>query len=197
MTDFFTADPHYGHDNIRKYCERPFNSVEQMDDILIANVNKKVKNGDRLFVLGDFCWGDNQQKYLDRINCKNVILVTGNHDKGNFNAFSGVHDYYEMKIQVDGASKLLVLFHYPIKEWNQWHRGSYHLFGHTHQQIPDDPHNYSLDIGVDGHNFEPLSLDEVIAIMKKKNWIDPFDTWKKTGKLWKKDGKTEEETTGA
>ena len=193
MSDYFTADPHFGHDNIRKYCKRPFASCAEMDQAIIDNINRKVKSNDRLFVLGDFCWGVSQRRYLDRINCRRVILISGNHDKGELQDFSEVYDYYEYNAKIDGKSRLIVLFHYPIKEWNQWHRGSWHLFGHTHQQIPDDPYNYSLDIGVDGHNFEPLGVDEIAAIMAKKQWEDPFKNWEKTGKLWKDNRKTEEE----
>lgn len=178
-----------------------------MDDVLIANINKKVKKNDRLFVLGDFCWGGKQKEYLDRINCKQVILVYGNHDKDYlccptckqkyFADFAESHASYELKTNFKGKSLLVHMYHYPIKEWNQWHRGSWHLFGHTHQQIPDDPYNYSLDIGVDGHNFEPLSLDEIAAIMNKKQWHDPFKKYESEGRLWKKDGKTEEEIMGS
>ncbi len=184
-----------GHENIIKYCKRPFSSIQEMDNVIVNNINNKVLKNDRLFVLGDFChWNIDPKFYLDKINCKNLILIQGNHDKYKWlRSFPESYCYYELKTFVNDSEKLIILFHYPIREWNGWHRGSYHLFGHVHQQIPDDPNNYSLDVGVDGHNFSPLSLTEIGEIMSKKTWKSPFDQWEKEGRLYKKDRKPEEE----
>jgi calcineurin-like phosphoesterase family protein len=69
---------------------------------------------------------------------------------------------------------MIVLFHYALREWNASHWGSYHLYGHSHGTLPDIDTSLSFDIGVDCHNFYPLSYEEVKAIMKKKNWQPPF-----------------------
>lgn len=204
---YFLADPHFGHGNIIKYTKRPFSSADEMDRVIIANINAKVGSSDTLYVIGDFCFKSKSAKhYLDRINCKDVRLVLGNHDEGDHDleyyrargnlGFSRVENYIQLRPTVKGQKRLIVLFHYPIKEWNCWHRGAWHLCGHSHSQNPWSHNNqseYILDIGVDCHNFQPLSLDEVAEIMSKKQWKDPFKTWEETGSLWKKDRRPEEE----
>lgn len=203
---YFTADTHFSHDNIRKYCIRPFLSVEEMDETLLANINKKISKDDTFYVLGDFCFrGKSPKYYLDRIICKNVILIIGNHDskkQQDLDCFSEVHNYLELDVQVKGCDpkygKKIILFHYPIQEWNMWHRGSWHLNGHTHANnlwSHNNPNQYILDVGVDAHNYEPLSLNEVATIMEKKTWKNPFDTWESEGKLWKKDRQPEDHGT--
>ncbi len=62
-----------------------------------------------------------------------------------------------------------------MREWNASHWGTYHLYGHAHGTLQDDPNSLSFDIGVDCHNFYPLSYDEVKAIMKTKSWKPPFE----------------------
>lgn len=77
---YFTADLHLGHNNIIKTCNRPFSSVDEMDDILIENWNKKVKGNDTVYIVGDLIWkGIDPKPYLDRLKGKK-ILVRGNHD---------------------------------------------------------------------------------------------------------------------
>jgi len=179
--NFYTADSHFGHTNIIKYCKRPFLSVEEMDSVLIDKINAKVGSGDNLYILGDFCFKNiNPQKYLDQINCKNVHLIIGNHDSRShksLSCFSTANYYLENKEIVNRKDRTVILFHYPIKEWNQWHRGSWHLHGHVHQQHVPDNENYIIDIGVDGHDFLPLSILEIDMLMSKKTWISPYKKW--------------------
>ena len=83
MTEFFTADTHLGHTNIIKYCNRPFKSTSEMDATIINNINEVVKSDDILYHLGDFSLGNPGYiiNYLERINCKKIRLILGNHDK--------------------------------------------------------------------------------------------------------------------
>jgi len=164
---------------------------------MIASFNRKVKHSDRLFILGDFAWGHLAPNYLRRLNCQNVWLITGNHDKrpSERMGFAKVIPYYEEKFQLPGEkrAKLMCLFHYPILEWNGSHRGSWHLYGHVHGsrsgKFGMEPDKYRMDIGVDNHNFEPRSILEIHELFKQVNWRDPL-----AGKeRWKPEGKTEEE----
>jgi len=172
--DYFSADTHFGHTNIIRYCKRPFSSTEEMDEHMIASFNRKVKPNDRLFILGDFAWGHLAPNYLRRLNCQNIWLITGNHDKrpSTRMGFAKVVPYHEEKFQLPGEkrAKLVCLFHYPILEWNGSHRGSYMLFGHVHGNKNEEyKDKYGLDVGVDSHSFEPLSLKEIHGIMQSKS----------------------------
>lgn len=184
---YFTGDSHYFHTNIIKYTNRPFKDVEEMDNILINNTNEKVGQDDRIIHLGDFCfskYGRTPEYYLDRINCKNITMILGNHDPHDHNGLpdrnfarlfnGGCYNYLEIKVPYKGREQLIVLSHYAMRVWNKSHHGSWHLFGHSHGTLEDLPNSLSIDVGVDCHNYYPISVDEVGAIMAKKNF-KPLD----------------------
>ena len=83
MKVFVTADNHFFHKNIIKYCHRPFNSVREMNEYMIKKWNKKVSKDDLVFHLGDFALTRNQ-KQLEGIRRRlngTIILIPGNHDR--------------------------------------------------------------------------------------------------------------------
>jgi len=171
---WFTSDTHYGHANIIKYCNRPFKDVEEMNQALITNYNSVVRPEDTVYHLGDFAFMpvDKVLSILSRLN-GNKFLMFGNHDKvirgavGAFKPkFHTISDY--MEINVDGTK--IVMCHYPMLTWNGSGRGSIMLHGHAHGNT-----NYGhlkdakiLDVGVDCHNYFPLSADDMFRIMSKK-----------------------------
>ena len=152
---YFTSDLHIGHKNIIKYSNRPFSSVEEMNEALIANWNKTVKPEDDIWHLGDFFFTKEKQEAIDILNKLNgrKHLIWGNHDKqlkeivkSNPNIVSSYQDYKELKYN----NHLFVLFHYGQRVWNKCHiEGNYsiHLYGHSHGVLP--PYNNSVDVGVD------------------------------------------------
>jgi len=172
---WFTSDTHYFHGNIIKYCNRPFSNVEEMNEALITNYNSVVKPKDTIYHLGDFGFAHiDKIKYIaSRLN-GNKILLYGNHDKvirnapkGTFDSsFNFIRDYLE--INVNGQK--IILCHYPMLTWNASGRGSIMLHGHAHGKT-----NYGhikngkiLDVGVDVHNYFPISFDDVMKIMEKR-----------------------------
>lgn len=178
---FFTSDHHFGHKNIIKYSNRPFESVEEMDEIMIQRWNEKVGQNDDVYHLGDvgLCSSGKLRKILDRLNGKKY-LIKGNHERSALDchtSFEWIKDYHELKVQdseFEKGSQMLALFHYSMRVWNKWHRGTYHLYGHSHGTLEDNPNSQSFDIGVDCHDFYPLSYEEVKVIMKTKTWVAPF-----------------------
>lgn len=181
---WFTSDLHLGHKNIIKYSNRPFNSVEEMDESLINNLNKLVKSDDTLWFLGDFCFSNDNQllNYRKRINCNTINIVLGNHDKVKYASFKDnfniVCNFYELKIkEYNLDTDLVVLCHYALKVWNRSHHGTWHLYGHSHGSLPDDPTSKSFDCGVDCFNYKPINILEVSDIMSRKNWktVDHHD----------------------
>ena len=172
MSYFFTADTHFGHTNIIKYCYRPFKTIEEMDAEIVRRWNSRVKEKDIVFHLGDFAFRD-FDKYFDQLNGR-IVWIKGNHDdlawksRDKFENYAS--GYYEAKI--DGQT--LVLCHYAMLIWNKSHFGSYHLYGHSHGTLPDNPNSLSMDVGVDTHNFYPYSYDEIKQLMAKKTFV-PID----------------------
>lgn len=178
---YFTSDHHFGHKNIIEFSRRPFKDVDEMDEILIRKWNEKVKPEDEVYHLGDVGLSSSGKlrKILERLNGK-IYLINGNHEKSAqacHTRFEWIKDYYELVVKDDEferGEQLIVLFHYAMREWNASHWGTYHLYGHAHGTLPDDLNSLSFDIGVDCHNFYPLSYEEVKAIMKTKRWTPPF-----------------------
>lgn len=165
---YFTADTHFNHKNIIQYSNRPFQSVEEMNQSLIDNINALVKSNDELYHLGDFAFG-NVEKFRRQINCKNLHIIFGNHDREarlNKHLFSSYSDFREIKV----FGKSITLCHYAMRVWNKSHHGAYHLYGHSHGSLPDDPNSRSFDCGVDCHGYKPISFDEVTQLMSKKTW---------------------------
>jgi len=168
---YFTADPHFGHKNIIEYCNRPFQSITEMDLSIINNWNSVVNSTDTVYILGDVTFNMTILSfYIQQLNGR-ILIIPGNHDRwvgGDLNNIKSrssipviqLPQLYEIKYL------RLVLCHYQMKNWNKSHYNSIHLYGHSHgNSIPEGK---SMDVGVDCNNFTPISLDEVRSIMETK-----------------------------
>ncbi len=178
---FFTSDHHFGHENIIRFCNRPFSNVQEMNEALIQRWNEKIKPKDVVYHLGDFglTYKENLATILDQLNGK-IHLIAGNHEGSaiqNKNRFEWIKDYHELKVKDPDCSngvQRIILFHYAMRVWRGDARGNWHLYGHSHGNLPDLADRLSFDVGVDNHDFYPLSYAEVKAIMNKKEWVPPF-----------------------
>jgi calcineurin-like phosphoesterase family protein len=171
MPDYwFTSDTHFGHTNIIKHCNRPFNSVEEMDEQLIRYWNECVKPGDFVYHLGDFALVS-REKTLEIFNRLNGIIhfIKGNHDdsaesiKKKFAWFKDVH-------MIKVYDQQIWLSHYAHRVWNKSHHGVWHLYGHSHGSLPCDNTSLSFDVGIDCHDYRPINFDTVTKIMKSKSY---------------------------
>jgi calcineurin-like phosphoesterase family protein len=196
---FFTSDTHYGHKNICRGVSnwkthdgetpinqtRPFDTLEQMNARIVAGLNASVGENDILIHSGDFSFGgfENIEIFRNRIVCKNIHLVLGNHDHhiernrgGVKNYFKSVNDILTLHVEMYKESKkdpkivhTFEISHYPIASWKNMNEGVIHLHGHVH--LP--PHKRlsegkGMDIGIDGNNMDPISLEEVLSIMENQ-----------------------------
>jgi calcineurin-like phosphoesterase family protein len=188
---WFTSDTHYNHANIctatTKWIDpvtcREFQSLEQMNSHLIGNINEKVEQDDILFHLGDWSFGgfEQIQKFRDSIFCKNVHIITGNHDhhiesdkEGCQKLFSSVNKYLNLNVKWNVGTPLMgeqrfALMHFPIASWDNMARGAIHLHGHVH--FPADKRIGSgkmMDVGCDGNGLYPIEMREVLSIMRNQ-----------------------------
>lgn len=159
-TIFFTSDLHFNHEKIIEYCNRPFTTVEEMNEALIENWNKDIGKNDVVYMLGDFCFGTQKdcQIMVNRLK-GNKHFIIGNHDKHKFAGINGIASVSHYK-EIAAGSKKIVLSHYPIRSWNGMHRGSLMLHGHCHGTL--EPIKNSIDVGVDCNNYRPFSLHQVL-----------------------------------
>lgn len=157
---WFTADKHLGHKNLIKNANRPFSSVEEMDEIIIQRHNERVRNADTVYDLGDFAF-DDHTPYLRRLNGQKH-LCPGNYDHSNLVnkavGWASVEKLRHIKNHPSGV--FLVLCHYALRVWNRSHHGAIHLYGHSHGNLPGD--SQSCDVGVDCWDFYPVNLDQIL-----------------------------------
>jgi len=215
MSVFFTADTHFGHGNIMKYCRRPGfsdweqekfeaycagedkgldrhemggldfkvsrESVERMDKYLLDGINAIVGENDTLWHLGDFCFGNDKQyyniarAYRDRIKCRNVHIVWGNHDDDKIADLFSSDERLET-VRVEGQK--IECCHYAMAVWDKSHRGTWQLYGHSHSNA--EPWldrvmvgRRAIDVGVDNAakilgSYRPFSFEELKKIMDNR-----------------------------
>lgn len=171
MTIFFTSDHHFGHRNIIKYENRPFKSVEEMDEELINRWNSVVKKNDAVYHLGDFTLGNrkNAQDYFPKLNGR--IFILGNFWHHDARWIQHAENFYVSKDDVYVVilppivvleKPTIVLCHYPFAVWDRKHYGSIHLHGHSHCKYIPPKDDLCFDVGVDCWDFYPVTLDQIL-----------------------------------
>lgn len=154
-----------------------------MNEDLVQRYNSVVQHGDTVYHLGDVSIDTKNknllkqrklqlQELLPRLNGTKV-LVAGNHDEQYLSTykklFKKVVPYLELKVT---KNLQFVLFHYPIESWSGRNAGSLHLHGHSHGGCKSSPGR--LDVGVDCCNYTPLSLEQVLVLLKKEKKLEGF-----------------------
>lgn len=175
MKTWITSDLHFGHKNIMSFCPetraRFRNDVAYMTEAMIEEWNNRVETNDTVYILGDvaFMSGSDAGRVVNRLN-GTKILVEGNHDKKTLKdatfhgAFEEVHKYLD--INYDGHK--IVMFHYPISEWDQMHRGALHFHGHLHGGKSGLEQYRALDVGMDSTGEIVISMDRAVRMIKDK-----------------------------
>ena len=192
MTIRYIADMHFDYDSIIAYDNRPFDSVEEMNEALIANWNRVVTDPEDLtWILGDFCSGNAERwcELLSRLNGRKALIL-GNHDDPSvLNAeavraqLEDVAEYREITDQ----GRHVVLCHYPILAFRDHYFGWYHLYGHVHASyewnvtenakrllqrlyVRDDVcRMYNVGAMIPAMGYTPRSLDEIAGVSPEGN----------------------------
>lgn len=165
-----TSDTHFNHANIIKYCNRPFSSVEEMNEALINNWNNVISHDDTVYHLGDFAMGD-KSLIPEILGCLNghIHFIMGNHD--NLNIINNLVEknllksiFWEEVIKI--GKKTIIMNHYPFGSLPDplSNNPVIQLHGHVHS-TPDKPWiglDNQYDIGVDNNNFAPINLCDVL-----------------------------------
>ena len=191
----FISDMHIGHHNVIKFDKRPFDNVDQMHEELIKRWNNKVQKDDIVFYLGDLFFRtniDTAKWFVHQLNGK-IYHIMGNHDRyrdivklnrfekifGDSTGLGGA----TIQVKDDDANRGyqdIVLCHYAILSWNKAHYGAWHLHGHSHQSLAQNPdmawfyERKVLDMGCNGWDYTPVSYQEIKDIMSTKE-IKPVD----------------------
>lgn len=158
---WFIGDTHFCHRNIIKYCGRPFDSIEKMNETLISNWNKVVKRDDRVFMLGDFalCGKDKIIEIGQKLNGRK-ILIMGNHEGASLSTYYNAG--FEMVSRFPLLWKNIILSHEPIPECQYPN-----IHGHLHQKDVEDCVDFLrgvqpyINVSVDKINFTPIEFKEL------------------------------------
>ncbi|MDX0532944.1 hypothetical protein GOL26_28885 [Sinorhizobium medicae] len=168
---WYTADLHFGHSKIRDYCPqtRNFTLIEEMDIAIMWRVQERVGKDDILYILGDFavCGDEEYVRHCFNMLPGRKILVLGNHDldaKGRIRKDIANLPWdrpptHALSTTDEGCR--IHMSHYAHRVWPGHRRGAYHLFGHSHGDLP--PMGRSRDVGIDCADtaFAPLTFREI------------------------------------
>lgn len=175
---YWGSDHHFFHDNIIKYCNRPFKDADEMTSKFISSWNKKVPKNAEVYYLGDFTMGGSSsfeeiKSIISQLNGK-ITFIKGNHDNDELwrkiekaklpNVVAVLDVCIRTFIRPDGNKQKIHMNHYPLRSWDGSYHGSWHLYGHEHGQM--EMHGKSMDIGVDTReDYSLWSLSEICQIL--------------------------------
>ncbi len=182
---YFTSDLHFGHRNVIRFCDRPFEDEKDMATGLIKNWNDVVKPNDFIFSLGDFSWWTGRhevKKLVSQLHGKKYF-IPGNHCKEGMYELVDDPDFHECSDVVhlfvrgqEGDPRFaeqkvyeIVLCHYPLTCWS--HSGAHNcfqFFGHIHSRAGQPLREFGepihitpgkqMDVGVDRWNYHPVEF---------------------------------------
>lgn len=179
---YATSDIHYNHKNICKGVSvwsdknqcRDFDTVANMNEHIINNINAIVKKDDALIIGGDLAFAGEQSipELIYNINCVNLFCVYGNHDHN-------LHKYANNFIMLDHILYLqvgmykFVVSHYPMMAWHEQNNGSIMLHGHLHGHKDAYLQSYTdmfriMDIGIDTNDYNVYDVKEIGKVIQSK-----------------------------
>ena len=161
---FVTSDHHFGHKKIIEYENRPFSSVEEMDEELIRKWNEVVSNDDIVFYLGDFMFYGSRRKAIDilnRLNGRKNLIILGNHDRcHNIGWWERIG--FRQALDCKYILGRVILSHEPIL----YDIGDFHnIHGHIHSDKLSEARNSNkhFNVSVDVTGYRPVSMDRILA----------------------------------
>lgn len=161
---YFIADTHFGEDNIRKYENRPFKNVKEMNSILIEKWNETVSHKDEIYLLGDFSNNENENILLMLRGMK--YLVKGNHDvkPNDYYRRIGFIEAYDKPIILDG---FWILSHEPL--YVNENMPYANIFGHVHNSpLYKTYSRQHYCVSVERIDYKPISFEQIKKIIKER-----------------------------
>ena len=174
MREYITSDLHFGHKNIIVYENRPYKDVSEMDQKLIEIWNKKVKEDDLVYILGDFSFydGDGTNNILKQLNGKKILIV-GNHDnkflkdkRFNKELFEEIAD----KKSIKRNKTKIYMSHFPMADWNNRAEGSIHFYGHLHT-MQNEVSEYMLQLRLKGYKCYNVGIDLLGELVEINDYL--------------------------
>lgn len=162
---FLIADTHIDHTNIIEYCNRPFHTIEEMNETIINNWNETIKKDDIVFFLGDLTCGMNARpsdNILKKLNGE-IYYILGNHD-----FLIKPIKTYRFLILKKGRKEILLIHdpkHVP-KSWKKWTIHAHHHNNHPKQFPFLNKKNKHMNISIENTDYKPISLKKILELTK-------------------------------
>ena len=168
MTRYVISDLHLEHTNIIEYCDRPFDTVEEMDERLVENWNETVGKDARVVFLGDLAFRFDEEElggWLDKLN-GNIVFVEGDHDHvGNTIDSLATHEYHVF----EHGDYEFFCTHHPekvLRDWDCWV-----IHGHHHNNWPEEYPFINFDakrvnVSVELIGYTPLLVDDLVRYIE-------------------------------
>lgn len=177
---WFVSDTHFNHKKIIELCQRPFDSIDEMNQAIIDNWNSVVGKHDDVYHLGDFAFHhkDDTMKMDEIFYALNGIkyLIVGNHDEQNSKVLRLPWKSVQHYAHVRYGEARFVMSHFPFERWWHMEKKQYtiHVHGHCHGSAPEKAHRF--DAGSDPQEFFPVNAEELIreAAVQKFNHKDYY-----------------------
>ena len=166
---YFTADTHFGHENVIRFCNRPFSSADEMDEMLIQNWNSRVKDNDTVYIVGDmFFRSANAESILQRLKGKKRLII-GNHDGSWITKLDATKYFVSIDkfLETSDGRHTMTMCHYPLLSWKHALK-SYMIHGHIHNDTRADfwpliaARDNVLNSGIDINGFVPVTFEELV-----------------------------------
>jgi calcineurin-like phosphoesterase family protein len=163
---FFISDPHFDHVNILRYANRPFRSVEEMNDTILRRYNEVVRDDSLVFFLGDMAFGRGSRTpkwWLSQLR-GHIIYIKGSHDHGI--RPTNTVDCHDVYVLDTGAGKVL-LTHEPSQAHDRFRKEQvkmeweWMIHGHTHDTRLINVQRRSVCVCVEAINYRPISLQQI------------------------------------
>lgn len=164
---FLIADPHFGHKNIIEYENRPFQSVAEMDQVIIDNWNRTVKQDDQVFLLGDFAFAG-KERIIELAASLNgyKIFVLGNHDRCYSYAWWQRVGFAEVVQYPIIFNEWFILSHEPV--YLNSNMPYANIYGHVHSNPSYvDCSAQSFCVSVERINYTPIEFGELVQRMQQ------------------------------
>ncbi len=161
---WFISDTHFFHNNIIKYCDRPFSDANTMNEIMVKNWNSVVGKNDYVYHLGDFWMGGSSKDRNDLLYALNgeITLIVGNHD--DIRDMSAKTRFRKIELWKGFKEGNFTCVHIPLG-LEHLRDGAFCMHGHIHNNLKDDPHY--INVCVEHHDYTPVHMDEIKEYIKQ------------------------------
>ena len=167
---YYISDLHFGHRRVIEMDGRPFETIEQMDETIMARWNERVTEEDDVYIVGDFAYHNayTASWYLRRLRGRKHLII-GNHDYNTVQDEKALECFasVEKMLRITDNGRTVCLCHYPIAEWNGKRHGGYHVYGHLHVRRDEvyafmSRFDRALNAGCMLNGYRPATLEELI-----------------------------------